>query len=160
GNVRRADVALRIRGVCPPQRTPESWKSHAGGGAPSLTSLSSAQVWPDNAGMAHAETTLLVAGNGTTVCFLWTIRRAVYCCASGPHHAASDRRGVALSQLLIRRIGFPLRRPQPVDVARVLLRCDACSTGVMPGPSLVRCCAGFVPGCAHHNCCVQGDRLG
>src|SRR5262249_21830164 len=108
GNVRRSEVALRIRGVCPPQWTPESWKSHAIGGAPSLTSLSSAQVWPDHAGMAHAETPILVVVNETKVCFLWTIRRALYCCASGPHHAASDRRGVALSQLLIRRIGLTL----------------------------------------------------
>src|SRR5262249_47932853 len=35
-NLRRSEVALRIRGVCPPQRTPESWKRHPIGGAPSL----------------------------------------------------------------------------------------------------------------------------
>jgi len=105
---------------------------------------------------------------------------AIPCERRGPHHTVScyllytvqskknksHRRIVAwLAMLrgpqdLIRPILSPLRRPQLVDVARVLLRCDASATGVMSGPSLVRCCSGFVPGCVHHNCCVQGGRIG
>ena len=48
-------------------------------GAPSLTSMSSAHVWPDNASMAHAETPIPVVVNETKVFFLWIIRRVVYC---------------------------------------------------------------------------------
>src|SRR5262249_31492204 len=93
---------------------------------------------------------------------------SVLCAASWPTQhtivsSLADKRGqpkAVAQRLSTRPILLTLRRLQPVDFAIVCIICDACSTGVMTGQSVVRCCSGFVISFAHQSRCVQGDHIG